>query len=133
MAVVALNRQKEPHGKLLCLMGQMSAPESNGKISNPQRIHRGLRHGAHAASGADSQRHTFATESKIAELQLLAKLSGFVFACACICVCINFCIAVCATLPPSRQTWWPTSRRASRRHVLPNLEDGIKILEVGTK
>ena len=34
---------------------------------------------------------------------------------------------------PSRQTWWPTSRRASRRRVLPNLEGGIKILEVGTK
>ena len=35
--------------------------------------------------------------------------------------------------PLSRQTWWPTSRRASRRRALPDLEGGIKMLEVGTK
>ena len=34
----------------------------------------------------------------------------------------------------SRQTWWPTSRQASwRRRVSPDLEGGIKTLEVGTK
>ena len=35
--------------------------------------------------------------------------------------------------PPSRQTWRPTSQRECRRHVLPDREGGINIMEVSAR
>ena len=46
-----------------------------------------------------------------------------------VCLCHQRCAWQSTTRPPSRQTWRPTSRR----RVLPDLEGGIKMLEVGTK